>query len=83
MRWGEGNLRWVRPLKFVYCALFENNTSREIIDLKLKEISSVNFTLGHYMVSSKKIFPKNVSDYLKKLNENKVILDRDEGKNYS
>ena len=24
MRWGEGNLRWVRPLKFVYCALFEN-----------------------------------------------------------
>ena len=65
MRWGEGNLRWVRPLKFVYCALFENNTSREIIDLKLKEISSVNFTLGHYMISSKKIFPKNVSDYLK------------------
>ena len=80
MRWGEGNLRWVRPLKFVYCALFDNNKSREIIDLKLKEISSVNFTLGHYMVSSKKIFPKNVSDYLKKLKENKVILDRDERK---
>ena len=25
MRWGEGNLRWVRPLKFVYCSLFNND----------------------------------------------------------
>ena len=80
MKWGEGNLRWVRPLKFVYCALFENDKSCEIIDLKLKEISSVNFTFGHYMISSKKIFPKSINDYLKKLNENKVILDRDERK---
>ncbi len=80
MRWGEGNLRWVRPLKFVYCALFENDTSFEIIDLRLKEISSVNFTLGHYMISSKKIFPKNVNDYLKQLVENKVILDKSERK---
>ena len=38
MRWGEGNLRWVRPLKFVYCALFENEKSCEIIDLKLKDM---------------------------------------------
>lgn len=80
MRWGEGNLKWVRPLKFVYCALFENDTNCEIIDLKLKEIPSVNFTYGHYMISSKKIFPKNTSDYLKKLLDNKVILDRNERK---
>ena len=80
MRWGEGNLRWVRPLKFIYCAIFENDKNCEIIDLKLKGINSVNFTLGHYLISSKKIFPKNVNDYLKKLVKNKVILDRSERK---
>ena len=80
MRWGEGNLRWVRPLKFVYCSLFNHDNSFEIIDLKLNEVKSVNFTFGHYLMSSKKIYPKSVSDYLKKLFENKVILDRDERK---
>ncbi len=80
MRWGEGNLRWVRPLKFVYCSLFNNENDFEIIDLKLNEVKSVNFTFGHYLISSKKIYPKSVSDYLQKLFENKVILDRDERK---
>jgi len=79
MRWGEGNLRWVRPLKFVYCSLFKDN-SFEVIDLKLNEVKSVNFTFGHYLMSSNKIYPKSVSDYLQKLFENKVILDRDERK---
>ena len=80
MRWGEGNLRWVRPLKFIYCSLFNNENDFEIIDLKLNEVKSVNFTFGHYLISSKKIYPKSVSDYLQKLFENKVILDRDERK---
>ena len=31
-------------------------------------------------MSSNKIYPKSVSDYLQKLFENKVILDRDERK---
>ena len=80
MRWGEGNLRWVRPLKFVYCSLFNHDNSFEVIDLKLNEVNSVNFTFGHYLMSSNKIYPKSVSDYLQKLFENKVILDRDERK---
>ena len=80
MRWGEGNLRWVRPLKFIYCAIFENDKNFEIIDFKLKGINSVNFTLGHYLISSEKIFPRNVNDYLNKLFKNKVILDRSERK---
>ena len=80
MRWGDGNLKWVRPLKFIYCSIFNKDNSYEIIDLELNEVKSVNYTFGHYLFSSKKIYPKSVDDYIKSLFENKVILDRSERK---
>ena len=79
MRWGEGQLRWVRPLHGILCTL-----DGEVVDLEVDGIRSGDVTYGHrFMAASANnpIQPKAVSiqrasDYLDALHAAKVIAAR-------
>ena len=70
MKWGEGNLRWVRPLSNIL-AIYNN----KVIPINFSGFVSSNKTYGHRFFSSSEITVKNFSEYTKKLYESKVIID--------
>jgi len=73
MRWGKGDLRWIRPLHSILC-LFE----KEVIDFNIDGINSGNFTFGHRFVSPDKIIVNNKNDYINKLKNANVLVNSEE-----
>ena len=76
MRWGNGSLRWVRPLHHIIC-LFNGETVKFAVD----DIESDNFTFGHRFLSSEKITVTDFDDYQTKLKNAFVILNQETRKN--
>jgi glycyl-tRNA synthetase beta chain len=72
MRWGDNLTKFSRPVHWILC-LFNGN----IVNFNLDDIKSSNFTYGHRFLSKGKIEVNSVSEYLSKLEENKVILDNE------
>ena len=70
MRWGSGQLRWVRQLLSIICTF-----DGEIVPFEIEGIASGNTTLGHRFLSSKKIEVRRFEDYAQKLNKAHVIVD--------
>lgn len=75
MRWGEGTLRWVRPLHSIIC-LFDG----EVVEFEIDGIKSSNITKGHRFHSKGEIIVKDFADYKEKLAQNVVMIDREERK---
>jgi glycyl-tRNA synthetase beta chain len=70
MRWGQGRLRWVRPLHSILC-LFEG----EVVPFEIDGIASGDETRGHRFMAPEPFGVKDFADYEKKLREAKVMLD--------
>ena len=70
MRWGEGEVRFPRPLRSMLCLVDGN-----IVDFKIADIRSGALTYGHRFMSPDAFKVKSFADYEKKLSSNKVILD--------
>ena len=70
MRWGEGSLRWVRPLQGVV-ALF----GEEIVPFEIDGIASGAATVGHRFHHPGPITIGSADDYAFKLRTAHVILD--------
>lgn len=70
MRWGEGRLRWVRPLHSIVCLL-----DGKVVDFEIEGIASGNRTRGHRFMAPKTFAVKNFTDYEAKLRDAFVILD--------
>ena len=75
MRWGEGSLRWVRPIHSILCVL-----GGEVVPFEIDGIKSSNQTLGHRFHSSGTISANNFTEYKSKLLAAHVIIDREERK---
>jgi glycyl-tRNA synthetase beta chain len=73
MRWGEGKLRWVRPLHSILCLL-----DGKIVDFEIDGIASGKETRGHRFMAPEPFGVKSFADYVEKLREAKVILDGEE-----
>jgi glycyl-tRNA synthetase beta chain len=73
MRWGEGRLRWVRPLHSVVC-LFDG----KVVDFAIDGITSGNRTRGHRFMAPKPFAVRNFKDYAEKLKDAFVVLDGDD-----
>ena len=73
MRWGDGKLKWVRPLHSILC-LFD----KKPLKFSIEDIESNKFTYGHRFVSPEKISINKVEEYLPKLKNMNVILDAKE-----
>jgi glycyl-tRNA synthetase beta chain len=70
MRWGEGNIKFVRPIHWIL-ALF----GKEIIPFNIGDVQTSNYTIGHRFMANNKITIESLENYEKKLEENLVIID--------
>ncbi len=74
MRWGTGNLRWVRPLHSILCILSDEGGA-EVVDLDVDGITSVNTTRGHRFMAPAEFSVTSFEGYTIKLKAAKVVLD--------
>lgn len=72
MRWGNNQVRWVRPVTNLLCLLDGN-----VVPVEFAGMKATNHTYGHKFKSGK-IEVSSVDDYLMKLRDNYVILDQEE-----
>ena len=73
MRWGRGDLKWVRPLRNILC-IFEGG----VVDFSYGGLQSNNLVQGHRFLS--KVKEKNIfsiEKYLEYLVTEKVVLDQE------
>lgn len=75
MRWGSGNLKFVRPIHWIL-ALYSN----EIIPFEIDGIRSGNITRGHRFLSPASFVIREINSYINLLENNYVIIDQDERK---
>ena len=73
MRWGDGSLRWVRPLHGIVAMLGE-----DIVPVEIDGIASGATTVGHRFHHSGPITIGGASDYAEKLRACHVIVDQEE-----
>ena len=73
MRWGDGELRWVRPLHGIVAMLGE-----AIVPVEIGGISSGASTVGHRFHHPGPITIGGAADYVEKLRACHVIVDQEE-----
>ena len=73
MRWGDGDLRWVRPLHAILCAF-----DGEIVEFEIDGIEASDRTWGHRFMAPDEIQVRNFDDYAAALKRAKVMLDAEE-----
>lgn len=74
MRWGNGTLRWVRPLHSILC-LLTDETGAQVVPLTVDGITAGNTTAGHRFLSMGRFAVSSFDDYAVKLKRAHVILD--------
>ncbi len=74
MRWGSGNLRWVRPLHSILC-LLTDEAGAEVVPLSVDGIASGNTTAGHRFLAPARFSVTSFDDYTAKLKRAFVMLD--------
>ena len=77
MRWGDGSLRWVRPLHSIIC-LFEDEAGSRVIDFEIDGIKSGATTEGHRFMAPKRFSVTSFDDYEAQLKRAFVVLDAKE-----
>lgn len=70
MRWGSGEVVWVRPLRAIVCLL-----DGCVVPFRFGPVRSGDVTAGHRFLAPAPITVRDVADYRAKLLAAKVILD--------
>ncbi len=77
MKWGSGNLKWVRPLHRILCILTDE-AGAEIVPLDVDGIQSADKTEGHRFMAPQPFSVSSFEDYSTKLKRAHVVLDPQE-----
>ena len=77
MRWGAGNLRWVRPLHSIIC-LLTDESGATVVPLDIDGIVAGDTTRGHRFMAPGALRVTGFDDYAAKLRRAFVMLDADE-----
>lgn len=80
MRWGAGELRWVRPLQSIVATFGPETEDPEIVPFEVDGVKASNITYGHRFLSPDAITVRRLEDYTAKLEKAYVIIDRDRRK---
>jgi glycyl-tRNA synthetase beta chain len=80
MRWGTGQLRWVRPLHSIVASYGPETEEPEVIDFEIDGIRSGKTTRGHRFHAPDAFEVRRLEDYAEKLEKAKVVLDADRRK---
>ncbi|RVV98754.1 glycine--tRNA ligase subunit beta [Mesobaculum littorinae] len=73
MRWGAGEMRWVRPLHRILC-LLSDEAGAEIVPLEIDGIRACDVTEGHRFLSPGEFSVSGFEDYAAKLRRAYVVL---------
>ena len=74
MRWGNGNLRWVRPLQSILCILGDE-AGPQVVPLTVDHLTAGNTTCGHRFLAPARFAVANFDDYAARLRRAFVMLD--------
>ncbi|SIS83964.1 glycine--tRNA ligase subunit beta [Paracoccus saliphilus] len=77
MRWGDGSLRWVRPLHSILCILTDESGA-SVVPLTVEGIAAGDTTRGHRFMAPEPFAVTGFEDYAAKLRRARVMLDHDE-----
>ncbi len=77
MKWGEGNLKWVRPLHRILCILTDE-AGTEVVPLDVDGIKAADKTEGHRFLAPTPFSVTSFEDYSTKLKRAYVVLDAQE-----
>ncbi|WP_308916718.1 glycine--tRNA ligase subunit beta [Jannaschia sp. LMIT008] len=77
MRWGDGPLRWVRPLRRILCILTRED-GVEVVLLDVDGIAAADVTEGHRFMAPGPFRVTGFGDYERKLKRAHVVLSADE-----
>ncbi|MEP2285942.1 MAG: glycine--tRNA ligase subunit beta, partial [Nitratireductor sp.] len=69
MRWGEGSLRWVRPLHSILCIF-----GGKVVPFEFEGMSSDSMTCGHRFMAPDGFNVTSFADYKAKLEKARVVL---------
>jgi glycyl-tRNA synthetase beta chain len=75
MRWGTGNLNWVRPLHSILATFGPQTEAPDIVRFAVDGIESGDVTYGHRFLAPKPFSVRRLDDYVQKLERAKVVLD--------
>jgi glycyl-tRNA synthetase beta chain len=75
MRWGEGELRWVRPLHSIVATFGPKSETPDVVRLTIDGIRAGNVTSGHRVMGPGEITVSRLDDYAAKLEAAKVEID--------
>jgi glycyl-tRNA synthetase beta chain len=75
MRWGVGNLSWVRPLHSILATFGPQTEAPEVVRFKVDGIESGDVTYGHRFLAPEPFSVRRLDDYVQKLERAKVVLD--------
>ncbi|MEM5468717.1 glycine--tRNA ligase subunit beta [Celeribacter marinus] len=74
MRWGNGALKWVRPLHSIVCIL-TTEEGAEVVPLDIDGIKAGNTVFGHRFMAPNTFAVSSFEAYTTKLKQNFVMLD--------
>jgi glycyl-tRNA synthetase beta chain len=77
MRWGDGSLRWVRPLHSILC-LLEDEQGAEVVPLELDGLRAGDTTEGHRFMAPGRFAVTSFDDYRAKLARAHVVLSAED-----
>src|SRR5712691_9187353 len=75
MRWGDGDLAWVRPLHSIVATFGPETEEPEIVPFSVDGIAAGDVTYGHRFLAPAPIHVRRLDDYVRKLHRAKVVLD--------
>ncbi|WP_170455801.1 glycine--tRNA ligase subunit beta [Ruegeria arenilitoris] len=77
MRWGSGQLRWVRPLHSILCIL-SDESGAQVVPMEIDGIAAGDTTEGHRFMAPGRFAVTGFEDYAAKLKRAYVVLSPEE-----
>ncbi|WP_170603790.1 glycine--tRNA ligase subunit beta [Ruegeria arenilitoris] len=77
MRWGNGGLRWVRPLHSILCIL-SDESGAQVVPMMVEGIPAGDTTEGHRFMAPGRFSVNSFEDYAEKLKRSYVMLAPEE-----
>ncbi|WP_099827182.1 glycine--tRNA ligase subunit beta [Oceaniglobus indicus] len=77
MRWGDGDLRWVRPLHSILCVL-SDDSGATVVPMSVDGITAGAVTRGHRFMAPDAFSVTGLEDYATKLKRAHVMLSSEE-----
>jgi len=80
MRWGTGQMRWVRPLHSIIATFGPETEEPDVVPFEVDGVASGKTTRGHRFLADEAFGVRRFDDYAPSLEKHKVVLDADRRK---